>query len=136
LFLEVLLAAIVGAVISVIGFGLFAVAHYLVRRRLEAVAVYVYESWLACVAPVIGAVVGGMVAGGIVGRGVYVVVISALVGGMAMPILELLTIKKGKRSRGIIGPAVAGIGYGVINGIILAIALVILQQIGWVSKVD
>ena len=129
---EVLIAAIIGALISVVGFGLFIVAQYVICRRLEAVAVYVYELWLAFIAPVIGGVVGAAIFSNAVSRGIYIIAIGALIGGTAIPVLESIIGDRGnRRARNIIQQAIAGMGYGTINGTILAVIFAILKVLGW-----
>lgn len=131
--LETFVAAIVGAAISVAGFGLFVLGHYMLGRRLEAVATYVYEQWLGRIAPIIGGAVGAAVGSRLIASGIYIVALSALIGGVAVPILESITgEKRSELVRDIIALAVAGMIYGAINGVILAMAFKILKAIRWI----
>jgi hypothetical protein len=64
---EILGTAIVGAALSVIGFGLFA----LLLGFLGSVLSVAYEGWIGYIAPVVGGIVGAAVAGGYAGGGIH-----------------------------------------------------------------
>lgn len=114
---EILGTAIVGAALSMVGFGLFA----LLLSLLGPILSVVYEGWVGYIAPVVGGVVGAAIASGYVGGGIYIVGIAALVGALAQTIFEVSTSKKRVRIKDVGESLTAGLGFGFINGLVLAL---------------
>jgi hypothetical protein len=113
---EVFLAAFVGAVASMVGFGLFALVLSLFGPILTAA----YEEWTGRVAPVIGGAVGAAISGGLTVSVIYIVGLSALTGGLTLVLREAIAAKKTITLDNATEIAIAGVGFGAINGLILA----------------
>jgi hypothetical protein len=126
---EVFVAAIVGSAASGIGFGLFALALSLFGPILSAV----YEEWTAYVAPAIGGAVGAAISGGLANV-IYLVGLSALTGGIVLLFYRLITAKERLTLKGITELAIAGVGFGAVNGVIVTTVFKVLELtvgIGW-----
>ncbi len=117
---EVFVAASVGAAASTIGFALFALALNLLGPILSVV----YEEWAAYIAPVIGGTVGAAISGGL--DIIYTVPLSALTGAIILLLYEILT-KKSIPFQAITELVIAGVGFGAINGAILALIFKTLE---------
>jgi hypothetical protein len=120
---EVFVAAIVGAAASAIGFGLFAVLLSLFGPILSAA----YEEWTAYIAPTIGGTVGAAISSGLAINVIYLVPLSALAGGIALLFYRVITARERITFNAISELMIAGVGFGAINGIILAIVFKVLE---------
>jgi hypothetical protein len=114
---EILGTAIVGAAMSVIGFGLFAILLSLLGPVLSVA----FEGWIEYIAPVVGGVVGAATAGGYVSGGIAIVGISALAGALALLVFEVSTRRKRVRIKDVGDSLAAGLGFGFVHGLILAL---------------
>ena len=114
--LEVFVAAIVGAAASMIGFTLFT----LVLSLFGPILVVAYEEWTGHVAPVIGGAVGAAISGGLAVSVIYIVGLSALTGGLTLVFREAITAKERVTFNGMTELAITGVGFGAVNGLILA----------------
>ncbi len=126
----IFVAAVVGAAASTVGFGLFS----LVLGMFGPILSVVYEEWTSYVAPVVGGTVGAALGGGLEVSVIYVVALSALTGGVALLFRRTLTAKERVTPKGITELAIAGVGFGVVNGIIVAAVFKVLEVtvgIGW-----
>jgi hypothetical protein len=126
---EIFVAAIVGAVASMVGFGLFA----LVLSMFGPILSVVYEEWTEYVAPVVGGAVGAAIGGGLVSV-IYMVALSALTGGITLLFYGMITAKERITFKGITELLTAGVGFGAINGVIVAAVFKVLEVtvgIGW-----
>jgi hypothetical protein len=120
---EIFVAAVVGAAVSTIGFGLFAV----VLGMLGPILSVVYEEWTAYIAPVIGGTAGAAISGGLAVNAVYIVALSALTGGITLVFYSLITAKEEISLKGISELVIAGVGFGAIDGVIVAAVLKLLE---------
>jgi hypothetical protein len=119
---KIFVAASVGAAASVIGFALFA----LVISLLGPIMSTVYEEWTAYMAPVVGGAAGAAVSGGL---GIILTIpLGALTGGVALLFYETLTTKERITFKGVTELALAGMGFGVINGVIVATIFKVLEM--------
>jgi hypothetical protein len=128
--LEVFVAAFVGAAASMIGFALFA----LVLSWFGPLLAGVYEQWTGYIAPVIGGTVGAAISGGLDVSAIYIVALSALTGGLTLVFREGTTARERVTFKGITELAIPGVGFGAVNGIILAGVFKLLEAtvgIGW-----
>jgi hypothetical protein len=147
-FPEMLRMAIVGGALSVIGFAIFFIAVALAGKVVDLSCVY--EGWIAFQSPVIGGVVGAAIGCGYipyginqalgvpdgmsgVGLGVCIVGIGTLVGGLALVLFETTWKLFEWRDKGSqelkIAPlenSLAGMVFGAINSVILAVLFRIL----------
>lgn len=114
--LEVFVAALVGAVASMIGFALFA----LVLSLFGPILTGMYEEWTGRVAPVIGGAVGAAIWGGLGVRVIYIVGLSTLTGGLTLVLREAITAERRITLRDVIELAMVGAGFGAVNGLSLA----------------
>ena len=127
---EIFMAAVVGAAISTVGLGLFSV----VLGMFGPILSVVYEDWTSHIAPVVGGTVGAAIGGGLAASVIYVVALSALTGGIALLFYRMLTAKKRITFKGTTELVIAGVGFGVVNGAIVAAAFKALEVtvgIGW-----
>ena len=120
---EILGAATVGAAMSVIGFGLLA----LLLSLLGPILWVAFEEWIGYIAPVIGGIVGAVLESGILTGGIAIVGSSILVGGLASVIFEASTSKKSVSVKAVGESLTAGLGFGLINGLILAVLFKVLR---------
>jgi hypothetical protein len=127
---EIFVAAIVGAVASTVGFGLFA----LVLSLFGPILSVVYEEWTEYIAPVIGGAVGAAISGGLAVSVIYMVALSALTGGIALLFYRIITAKERITFKDITELVIAGVGFGAVNGVIVAVFFKVLELtvgIGW-----
>ncbi len=127
-------AAIVGATLSPLGFGIFAV----ILGLLGPILSMVYEEWTAYIAPVIGGTVGAAISSGLPTNVIYIVALSALTGGIALVLYDLVMIKESVTLKRIGDLVIAGVGFGVVNGVIEAIAFKVLEVtvgLGWLLAI-
>ena len=138
--LEISIAALLGAIIGIAGVALFFGALIKLRRRLYDVETYLLGLCLL-IAPVIGGAVGVAVATETITLGLdmvatsalTIVAMSALIGGIAFPILESASSRRTNRSvRDLVQEAGAGLVLGAIIGVFLATVYGILRAMGWV----
>jgi len=111
-------AASVGAVVSVIGFALFA----LVINLLSPILTQVYEEWTWYIAPIIGSTVGAAINGWHAINAINVILIIALgafIGWVVMVIRGAVIDKEIINLKSVIDLAIPGIGFGTVNGAIL-----------------
>ena len=114
---EILGTAIVGAAVSIVGFGLFT----LLLSLLGPVLSVAFETWIGYIAPVIGGVVGAAVGSGYVTGGLGIVGVSALTGGLVLVMFDASTSKKKVTGKAVGESLVAGMGLGFVQGVILAL---------------
>lgn len=127
---EIFVAALVGAVASMIGFALFA----LVLSLFGPILSMVYERWVGYIAPVIGGAVGAAISEGLAINLIYIVPLSALTGGLALVTHEVITAKEGVTFKGITAVILPGVVFGAINGAIVGGVFKLLEVtvgIGW-----
>ena len=110
---------------SMIGFGLFA----LLLSLLGPVLSVVFEGWIGYIAPVVGGVVGAGIGGGYVGGGIHIVGLSSLVGALALVVFRVSTGKKRVRVKDVGDLLTAGLGFGFVNGLILALLFLLLEAL-------
>jgi hypothetical protein len=113
-----------------IGFALFA----LVLSLLGPILAGVYEQWTGHIAPVIGGTVGAAISGGLDVSVITIVALSALTGGLTLIFREATTAKERITFKDIAELAIPGVGFGAVNGIILAGVFKLLEAtvgIGW-----
>jgi hypothetical protein len=108
--------AMIGAAMSVVGFALF----FLLLSLLGPVLSVAFEGWIGYIAPVVGGVIGAALESGYASGGMLVVGLSALVGAFALAIFTVSTGGKSVRIKDVGDSLTAGLGFGVINGLILA----------------
>jgi hypothetical protein len=127
---EVFVAAIVGAAASMIGFGLFALMLSLFGPILSIV----YEEWTAYIAPTVGGTVGAAISGGLAVNVIYIVALGALTGGITLLFYGIITAKERITFKGMTELVIAGVGFGAVNGVIVAVVFKVLEVtvgIGW-----
>ena len=125
---KIFVAASVGAAASVIGFALFALALSLLGPILSTV----YEEWAAYMAPVVGGAAGATVSGGL--EIILIIPLSALTGGIALLFYEAIITQERITFKGVTELALAGMGFGAINGVIVATIFKVLEMtvgLGW-----
>jgi hypothetical protein len=113
-----------------VGFALFA----LVLSLFGPLLTVVYEEWTGRVAPVIGGTVGAAISGGLGVSVIYIVALSALTGGLTLIFREAITAKERITFKDMTELAIAGVGFGAVNGIIVAGVFKVLEAtvgIGW-----
>ena len=120
---EVFVAASVGATASMISFALFA----LVLGLLGPILAVAYEEWIWYIAPVIGGTVGAAISGGLAINVIYIVTLSALTGGLTSIFRQAITAKEKVTFKNATELAIAGVGLGAINGIIVAGVFKVLE---------
>jgi hypothetical protein len=118
---EIFVAAIVGAAASAIGFTLLALALSFFDLLLSMV----YAEWTEYVAPVIGGAAGAAISGGIFIN--YLVPLGALTGAITLLFYRMLTAKRKITRKSITELTLAGAGFGVVNGVIVAIFFKVLE---------
>ena len=119
-------AAIVGALMSAIGFGLLTLLLSLAGPILSAA----FEAWIGYIAPVIGGIVGAALESGTLTGGIAIVGASILVGGLASVIFEASTGKKSITAKAVGESLTAGLGFGLVNGLVLAGLYKLLEVLG------
>jgi hypothetical protein len=127
---EVFVAAFVGAVASMVGFALFALVLSLFGPILSAA----YEEWVGRIAPVIGGAVGAAISGGLGVSVITIVALSALAGGLTLVLHQAITADKRITFKDVSESAIAGVGFGAVNGLLLAGVFKLLEVtvgIGW-----
>ena len=87
----------------------------------------VYEGWVGYIAPLVGGVVGAATASGYVGGGIGIVGVGALVGAFALAVFEVSMGGKCVRIKDVGESLTAGLGFGFINGLILALLFWVLE---------
>jgi hypothetical protein len=120
---KVIVAAIAGAAASMTGFVLFA----LVLSLFGPIQFVAFEQWTVYIAPVIGGTIGAAIGDGLAVSVIYIVVLSAMTGGITLLIHDVITAKKRITLKAIHELVIAGLGLGAINGIILAIFFKVLE---------
>jgi hypothetical protein len=133
---EILGTGIIWAAMSVVGFGLFALLLSLLGPLLWVA----YEAWIGYIAPVIGGVVGVALESGIlvgvllesraIGRSIAVVGSSMVIGALASMSFEAIISKKKVSAKALSENLIAGLGFGLINGLILAALSSVLEAWG------
>lgn len=113
---ELLASAIAWAAMSMIGFLLLTLA----LRVFGPVLWVVFEAWIGYIAPVIGGTVGSGLASGWISGTLWIVGTSVLVGGVALLLFEMSASKKRVNIKGVGDTLTAGLGFGLVNGAILA----------------
>ena len=125
-FPETLGTAIAGAAMSVMGFGLLV----LVMARRGPPLFAAWEAWIGYVSPVVGGVVGAAVRSGTLSGGIGIVGVSAWVGALGLLGFDLSAGGKRVGTKHVGESLVAGIGFGVINGVILAVLFCLWGPLG------
>ena len=137
---DILGIAALGATLSVVG---FVVPGVVIAMLGTPILSGVFEQWAGYIAPAIGGIAGavlesGGIRGGFVGEvlesgsfatSILVVGLSALVGSVASILHEGFRDKKKLTVKGLGDTAVAGLGIGAINGIVLALILGVLGML-------
>ena len=108
---------------SMLGFGLFAI----ILSMLGPILSVAYEAWIGYVAPVVGGVVGAAIGSGYITGGIRMVGLSALVGGLALVMFQVSTSERRVGIKDMGECLAAGIGFGIINGVILAVLFQVLE---------
>lgn len=125
---KIFVAASVGAAASVVGFALFALALSLLGPILSTV----YEEWTAYMAPVVGGAAGAAFNGGL--DIILIIPLGALTGGVALLFYETLVTQERITFKGATELVLAGMGFGAINGVIVAMIFKVLEMtvgLGW-----
>jgi hypothetical protein len=117
--------AIAGAALSMVGFAIFT----LLLSLLGPILSVVYEGWVGYIAPVVGGVAGAAIASGYVGGGIGIVGTGALVGALAQVVFGVSTSKKRVKVKDVGELLTAGLGFGFINGLILALIFWVLKAL-------
>jgi hypothetical protein len=117
--------AMIGAAMSMIGFALFA----LLLSLLGPVLSVAFEAWIGYIAPVVGGVVGAALESGYASGGMLIVGLSALVGALALVIFEVSAGEKSVRIKDVGDWLTAGLGFGLVNGLILALLFWALEAL-------
>jgi hypothetical protein len=126
----VLAASISGAMISSVGFGFFAI----VSSLLSPIMFVVYEKWTWYMAPVIGGAVGAAMRVGSDVNVIYIVALSAMTGGIILLLYEMVIEKEKVTIKRITDTLVGGVGFGFVNGVIVAAVFKVLEiviGVGW-----
>jgi len=116
-------AALVGAAISAVLYGLFSILLGL----LGPILAMAYQEWTAAIAPLIGGAVGAALGSGLAARAIAVVGLSAAAGGITLPLYRAIASRERVTLPGMRQAWIAGLGFGAINGGLLAAAIQLLK---------